>query len=73
MRIDEVPAAVTPKNADHLGGVVAADRLDLVELPEVELALDALGVGVLGGEEAAVADARRSRSTYSTISSTTRR
>ena len=51
--IDEVAGARHPEVPDDLGCVVAAQRLDLVELPAVELALDALGVRVLGGEEAA--------------------
>jgi hypothetical protein len=37
-----------------VGGQLAADADQLVVVPDEEPALDALGVGVLGGEEAAV-------------------
>ena len=54
VRIDEVPARGHAEGADDLGRVVAADLGQLVEAPEVELALDPFAVGVLGREEAAV-------------------
>ena len=53
VRVDEVPGFGDAEVAHHLVGVVAAHLADLGRRPEVELAFDALGVGVLGGVEAA--------------------
>ena len=54
VRVLEVPVGGDPVVPDHFGGVVAEHLVDLLERPDVELALDALGVGVLGGEEPVV-------------------
>ena len=53
MRIDEVPGFGDAVVALDLGRVVAAHLADLRGRPQVELAFDALGVGVLRGVEAA--------------------
>ena len=52
VRIREVAAGGHAEEPDHRVGVGAAHLADLVEAPQVELALDPLGVGVLGREEA---------------------
>ncbi len=54
MRVLEVPASGDAEVAHDVGERVAAQLLELFERPHVELALDAFGVGILGGEEAAV-------------------
>ena len=54
VRVLEVAACGHAEVADDVGQRVAAELLELLERPHVELALDALGVGVLGGEEPAV-------------------
>ena len=53
VRIDEVPVGGDAVVAHDLVGVGAAHLAELVERPEVELALDPLGVGVFGRVEAA--------------------
>ena len=55
VRILEVPPRGHAEVADDVGERVAAERLELLEWPHVELALPStLRVGVLGGEEAAL-------------------
>ncbi len=54
VRVFEVAAGGDAEVADHLGGVGTAQRLDLFEGPQVELAFDPFGVGVFGGVEPAV-------------------
>ena len=52
MRVDEVSGRRDTEVANDLLGIVAADVADLGRRPQVELALDALGIGVLRGREA---------------------
>ena len=54
VRILEVAAGRHPEVPDDVGQRFTAQRLELLERPHVEPPLDAFGVGVLGGEEAAV-------------------
>ena len=54
VRVLEVAACGHAEVTHDVGERVAAQRFELLERPHVELALDAFGVGVLGGEEAAV-------------------
>ncbi len=53
VRIEEVAGERRAEVRDDCRRIVAADGVQLVERPDVELAFDPLGVGVLGGEEAA--------------------
>ena len=48
-----IPGSGDAIPTDDILGIDAADRTDLVDGPDVELALDAFGIGILGGEESA--------------------